>query len=71
VSTALDGPFMVATAELGVGGPLRHFGIYRHRIGGGMMVSYLEYLEQDERQLVVGFSVQSLGALIAPLFIQP
>jgi hypothetical protein len=46
-------------------------GRYAHRIGGGLALSYISYLETDEEQVFLGFSVQTFVALIAPLFIRP
>jgi len=68
--SASQSAVLEATAELGMGIALGE-GVHRHRFGGGLFVSYAEHLDEEHRQLVVGFALQLFGALLTPLFIRP
>lgn len=65
------GSFVAATLELGMGIAFRGRGHYAHRIDGGLALTYVRYVHSDERRILLGFSVQTFVALIAPLFIRP
>lgn len=69
--SASQSAVLEGTAEIGMGIALGEEGVHRHRFGGGLFVSYAEHLDEDHRQLVVGFALQLFGALLTPLFIQP
>lgn len=65
------GPFVAATVELGMGTAFNRHARYAHRVEGGLALTYIVHTRSDERQIFLGFSVQTFVALIAPLFIRP